>query len=350
MSRRLSYPACPESEHFRTLTQEPEPTVETTSLTIAEAHQVPAHLEDLARRTVEFAEASLSAGTRRKYATAWRQFETWCTRTGFESLPARPEVVAMYLTHRVETGCSVSTVELDGSAINAAHEAMGIDSPTRDRVVRRVMKGIRRTKGTRPTQKSPVSVKQLRRMVAALPDTNRGARDHLVLVLGFASAMRREELAALDTSDVEEVEDGLRVVIRRSKTDQEGRGRTIGIPYGSHPSTCPVRVLRQWLEVSEITCGPLLRSIDAADRLGDTAMSDRAVARCVQRAAGHVGLDPAKVGGHSLRSGFATEAARAGASERSIAKQTGHQSMAVLRGYIREGTLFQDNAAAHLGL
>lgn len=324
--------------------------METTSLTVAEASQVPAHLEDLARRTVEFAEASISEGTRRKYATCWSQFEDWCVRSGFESLPARPEVVAMYLTHRVESGCSISTVELDGSAVNAAHEAMGLESPTRDRAVRRVMRGIRRMKGTRPKQKSPVSVRQLRQMVGDLPETARGARDHLVLVLGFASALRRSELAGLTVEDVEEVEEGLRVVLRRSKTDQEGRGRTIGIPYGSHPSTCPVRVLRRWLALSGITEGPLLRTVDASDRIGTEVMSDRAVARCVQRAARRVGLDPAKVGGHSLRAGFATEAARAGASERSIAKQTGHRSMTVLRGYIREGTLFDDNAAAAIGL
>ena len=324
--------------------------MQATNLTLPTPPSLPAHLQDLAEQAVEFAEASLSPGTRRKYATAWRLFESWCNQAGLPALSATPETLAMYLTHRTQQGRRVSTIEVDLAAIAAAHESAGFDNPAQARLVRAVLSGVRRRVGVRPTQKAPVTVAQLRKMVAGLPATNRGARDHLVLVLGLASAMRRSELVALRVEDVQDVEDGLRVLIRRSKTDQIGAGRVIGVPYGSHPRTCPVRVLRAWLAVSEISSGALLRSVDRADRIEDRPMSGRAVARCVQRAARSVGLDPASLGGHSLRAGFATAAARGGASERAIAKQTGHRSMQVLRGYIREGELFTDNAAAALGL
>jgi integrase len=144
--------------------------------------------------------------------------------------------------------------------------------------------------------------------------------------------------------------DGLVVTIRHSKTDQEGEGRQVGVPYGSNPSTCPVRALRAWLDASGIETGPLFRSVDRHGRLGDTRLADKSVALVVQRAALSAGLDPARFAGHSLRSGMATSAARAGATEAEIMNQTGHRSLTVLRRYIRRGSLFNDNAATKLGL
>ena len=183
-----------------------------------------------------------------------------------------------------------------------------------------------------------------------LPETLLGRRDACLLLLGFSSAMRRSELVALDVADVNHTNDGLIVTVTRSKTDQEGEGRQIGIPYGSNPTTCPVRTSRAWLDVSGIEDGPLFRPIDRHGKLGKERLSNRAVAMIVKRTAQAAGLDPKVVAGHSLRSGMATSAARAGATEAEIMNQTVHKSLPVLRRYIRRGSLFNDNAAAKLGL
>lgn len=305
---------------------------------------------ELIDKAEDYARASMSKSTVRAYRSAWRMFTTWCSSIGMNPLPAVPEVVALYITHRADIGMKVSTIESDIAAIAAAHKAVKLDSPTSSPVVKTVMKGIRRTVGTAPAAKSPVLMSELRRMVMTLPDDNRGTRDHAVLVVGFAGAFRRSELANLNLSDITITNEGIRVVLRRSKTDQEGRGRVVGLPFGSHPATCPVRVLSRWIAIAEIETGPLFRSIDRADNITDKPMSSKAVARAVKRAAKLAGMDPTTVSGHSLRSGFCTSAARAGATERCIARQTGHRSMAVLRGYIRDGTIWSDNPASMVGL
>ena len=188
------------------------------------------------------------------------------------------------------------------SSISVAHQAAGLASPTADILVRSTWSGIRRANGVAQSAKTALLTDDIRAMVMTLPNTLLGRRDACLLLLGFASAVRRSELVALDVADVTETSDGLVMTITRSKTDQEGEGRQIGIPYGSTPTTCPVRTL------------------------------------------------PKLVAGHSLRSGMATSAARAGATEAQIMNQTGHKSLPVLRRYIRRGSLFHDNAAAKLGL
>jgi integrase len=198
-------------------------------------------------------------------------------------------------------------------------------------------------------------VDELRRMADALPDSTLGVRDRALLLLGFAGAFRRSELVALDVGDVRPTADGLVVTLRRSKTDQEGTGREVGIPYGSTPATCPVRAVRAWLAVHAFlsqggTECPLFHRIDRHGRQLPGRLSDRAVARVVQRTARSAGLEAASYAGHSLRAGLATSAAAADVPERVIAQQTGHRSMAVLRRYIRSGSLFRENAAARVGL
>jgi integrase len=177
-----------------------------------------------------------------------------------------------------------------------------------------------------------------------------GCRDGALLPLGFAGALGRSELVGLDVSDITEGADGLTVRLRRSKTDQEGAGRTIGIPFGSNPVTCPVRAWRGWLEVSGITEGPAFRPVDRHGHIGATRLSGQAVALVLKRHAARAGLDPGEVAGHSLRAGLATSAAPAGVPERVIAEQTGHKGTSMLRRYIREGSLFRENAASAVGL
>ena len=184
----------------------------------------------------------------------------------------------------------------------------------------------------------------------ARPATSRGiCRDRALLLVGFSGGFRRSELVALDVADVTDTEDGLKILIRRSKTDQEGEGRTLGIPYGSDPKTCPVRAYRKWIETAGITEGPVFRAFRHGAWAAD-ALTDRVIALVVKKAAVRVGIEAAGLAGHSLRAGHATTASRNGASEASIMRQTGHRSVQMVRRYIREGSLFHDNAGAKLGL
>jgi integrase len=183
-----------------------------------------------------------------------------------------------------------------------------------------------------------------------LPEGLLGVRDRALLLIGFAGGFRRSELTALDAADVAGTRDGLVVTIRRSKTDQEGEGRKIGVPYGSNPATCPVRSFQSWLESSGITEGPLFRPINRHGKMAATRLSGAAVGEIVKKYVEAVGLDASHFAGHSLRSGLASSAAAAGASERSIMNQTGHRSEKMVRRYIKDGSLFRENAAAVLGL
>jgi integrase len=217
-------------------------------------------------------------------------------------------------------------------------------------MVRNTLKGIKRTLGTATVQKAPALTADIRAMVDVTDAGLIGLRDRALILLGFAGAFRRSELVALDVSDLTFNRDGLTVTLRRSKTDQEGQGRKIGIPYGSNPDTCPVRTLRAWLEETAVTGGPVFVSLNRHGQVQPDRLSPVDIARVVKKLARRAGLDPAKYAGHSLRAGHATSAAASGASERSIMNQTGHKSVQMLRRYIREGSLFRENSAGKLGL
>jgi integrase len=235
------------------------------------------------------------------------------------------------------------------NAITEAHRAVGLESPTHSAIVRNTMKGIRRTKGTASVQKTPALTDDIRAMVHGTDAGLIGGRDRALILLGFAGAFRRSELVGLDSEDCAFGKDGLTVTLRRSKTDQQGEGRKIGIPYGSNPETCPVRTVQAWMEMAGIVAGPLFRSINRHGKL-QSRLSANDGARIVKKLAERAGLDAANYAGHSLRAGHATSAAIAGASERSIMNQTGHRSAQMVRRYIRDGNLFRENSAGKLGL
>jgi len=300
-------------------------------------------------RARHYARESRASNTRRAYRADWADFTTWSAAHGRTALPASPASVVLYLSDRAAT-LKPATLQRRLAAISQAHKAADLDAPTTDRAVRRVMTGIRREKGSAQSGKAPAVTRDIKAMVAVQPATLRGRRDRALLLLGSAGAFRRSELVALDADDVTATEDGLIVRLRRSKTDQEGSGRTVGIPYGSKPETCPVRAVRTWLTVAAITEGPLFRGVDRHNALAKMRLCDKTVARVVKNAAESAGLDPARYAGHSLRAGLATAAAQAGVSERVIMAQTGHKSLPMVRKYIREGSLFTQNAAAEVGL
>jgi integrase len=317
---------------------------------------IPAHdvalmdLEAIAVEAEAYHAQARAESTLRAYRADWRAFEAWCLTHGLSALPAAPETIALYITE-VARNRKVATITRHLASIAQAHKQQGHDSPTRAAVVQNVLKGIRRAKGTAPTQKAAAEIAVIRAMVDQLDDSLQGIRDRAILLIGFAGAFRRSELAGLTLADVQFTNDGLVITLRRSKTDQEGEGYLKGIPYGSTPATCPVRALRAWLDASDVSAGPLFRSMwKGGRRLRPSALNDRAIAEVIKRAAAAAGYDPAGFSGHSLRAGLVTTAAAAGVDERTIMEQTGHKTTTMVRRYMRRGSLFRNNAAAKVGL
>lgn len=302
-----------------------------------------------AARTRAYIDAATAPNTRRAYRSDWEHFARWCAAHGFSSLPATPETVALYLG-ALAAVAKVSTVQRRLTAIAKAHRAAAYDTPTKSEAVHLTMRGIRRTHGVAPTQKAPAVLADLRAMLGVLPDNLIGTRDRAILLLGFAGAFRRSELVALDVGDLAFGERGLTITLRRSKSDQEGEGAKKGIPFGRHTLTCPVTAVRDYMDMSHVSDGPLFRPVNRHGQIGENRLGGKAVALVVKRAAQAAGLDPDRYAGHSLRAGLATAAAAGGAQERDIMRQTGHRSVQMLRRYIRDGELFRDNAAAIAGL
>ena len=311
-------------------------------------HQ-PRSLTDVADMALDLMREAKARNTIRSYRADWCAFESWCIEHDRSSLPASPDTLVLYLTDAVRAGLKVSTLQRRQSAISQAHQAAGLETPTAAYMVRTLMAGIRRERGTAPGYKTAAVTEILRAMVAGLTDKPIGCRDRALLLLGFSGAFRRSELVSLDIPDLEFAKDGFTVTLRRSKTDQEQAGRRIGIPYGSNLLTCPVRAMEVWLSQVGMS-GPLFRAVNRGGRISDLRLCDKAVALIIKRRAVAAGLNPANYAGHSLRSGLATSAAAAGVSERAIMAQTGHTSLTIVRRYIREGSLFRENAAAAVGL
>ena len=310
------------------------------------ADLVPSPSLDRAR---EFARQSKAENTLRGYRGDWKDFCRWCGARELCPVPASPETVAAYIAD-CAGHLKVGSIQRRLNAIAEAHKAVGVESPRSAGIVRNTIKGIRRTMGTAVVQKAAALTDDIRAMVSVTDAGLIGTRDRAMILLGFAGAFRRSELVGLDIEDCMFGKDGLTVTLRRSKTDQHGAGRKIGIPYGSNPDTCPVRTVQSWMEHAAIVSGPLFRSITRHGQLRPGLLAGIDVARVVKKLAVRAGLDAAKYAGHSLRAGHATSAAIAGASERSIMAQTGHRSVQIVRRYIRDGSLFRENSAGKLGL
>jgi site-specific recombinase XerD len=307
-----------------------------------------AELVEIIDEAQEHADNARAKGTVKAYRADWQDFEAWCVKHGLDVLPAKASTVALYITSLAKTR-KPSTIQRRLAAISTAHKVASHETPTTAATVKDVWRGIRRKLGTAKEGKSALMTADIRRMVEALPDNLLGTRDRALILVGFAGGLRRSEIVGLDHRDIEVAPEGVIVTLRRSKTDQEGRGQRLGIPYGSRPSTCPVRALKAWLEASGISEDSLFRSITRHGRMGER-LTDKGVSRIVKRSTEQIGLDPTKYSAHSLRAGFATQAAASGASERAIMRQTRHTSVTVARTYIENGTIFNDNAAALLGL
>lgn len=310
-------------------------------------------LDDLGRG---YDRAARSEATWRAYRSDCEDFAAWCESVGLVALPASEETLARYLTHLVDLGRRPSTLTRRLASISVAHQMAGYASPAQSYLVRERMAGIRRSLGVAQRQASPAMTPEIRKMVRALPDGLHGRRDRLVILVGFAAALRRSELAALDVEDIRWVREGMEVTIRRSKTDQDAEGVVVAVPYGSHTETCPVRALGAWLDATGLTEGALIRGVSKDARLSIELrllrrLSTEGVNRIIARAARRAGLDPNGVWtGHSLRAGLATSAAKAGVPDRIIMATTRHKSRASIERYVRAGKRWEQVAAASVGL
>jgi len=283
--------------------------------------------------TRRFIRKSKAANTVRAYGAAWREFEHYCQGRKADPLPAEPGTVANYLTALGVQGQKVATIEVKLAALASVHRAAGQADPTVSEVVKSTMAGIRRDLGQPPSKKEPATLAEIQAMIATLDtDKLKGQRDKALLLVGFAGAFRRSELVALDVADVR-FGDGLRITIKRSKTDQEGKGLLKTIPFIGG-ELCPVQALREWLDTASIASGPIFRRVSRWGGVGDKRLSSQSVALVIKAAARAAGLDWRSFSGHSLRSGFITASLNGGASDSDIVEQTG-QGIATMRGYRR---------------
>ena len=327
---------------------------------------LPAEIAELVERAKAYAERAKAEATRTAYNSDWRHFEAWCRARDIQSMPAHPiGAVLAYLTAHA-TILKVSTLQRRLVAIRECHRYGGFELDTSSIAFRDTWKGLRREEGrARPTEKkAPLSTATLRRAVRALPDNLLGHRDRALLLIGFAAALRRAELASLEVRQrdgaagwIEVMPDGLAIRLAFSKTDQEAQGDTVGVPYAGAEDICPVRAYRAWIEKSGIVEGPVFRAITRHGRMGAAALSSAAVAIVVKRAvvtaALAEGMTKAEAramaeafSGHSLRAGHATSAAQNDAPGHAIQRQLRHKSFNTTAGYIREGRLFKGSSAS----
>ena len=284
---------------------------------------------------------SLAENSRRAYLSDLAEFERWGG-----SIPASAGLVAGYLADKADA-LSIATLVRRLASISKAHQARGLPNPARSELVRATMRGIKRTRGCGQREAKPLLRDDLMLVLDAIGEGLKDIRDRALLLIGFAGALRRSELVGLDVGDIEHVRQGAVLTLRRSKTDQDGHERKIGIPYG-RTRWCPVAALDVWLAVSGITEGAIFRPVDRHGRVHDIRLSGEAVSLVVRQRVAAAGIDQSRYSGHSLRAGLATSAAQAGVSAWRIKAQTRHASDAMLARYIREGELFTDNAAGAL--
>jgi site-specific recombinase XerD len=311
--------------------------------------------------------ASKADATVRAYTSDARVFQDWCARFGFLSLPASPEAVAGFIVSEAENGRAASTLGRRIAAIRYAHKLAKAADPADDEGVRAAMKGARRKVGVAPTQKAAATAEILAALLMRTPDTLTGKRDRALLALGFAGAFRRSELVALDVEDLREDPEGLRVMVRRSKVDQEGRGFEKAIPHGRFIR--PVALVREWLDAAGIVSGPVFRPVSRSGRvrlakvvdgsqegvsstnppaaiIPSPRLTTQAVADIIKRYCTAAGLDASTFGAHSLRAGYITTAAERGADLARIMDQSGHRDPRTVVGYIRRANAFKGHSGS----
>ena len=290
----------------------------------------------------DYMKQALSPSTIKFYTIDLRIFSEWCVSMELQTLPATPDTVARFLAQQTSLGIKPATLTRRLAAIRMAHEANGHENPTQHKGVKAVFKGIKRENGVAQDKKAPATAERIAAMITHCPDTLIGLRDKALLLIGFAGAFRRSELVALTVNDIERTPEGIKITIRKSKTDQEGQGELIAIPNGTKFRV--VDVLMNWLQTANITEGALFRSIKKGGAIQNTGLTPKSVANIVKQYAGLAGLTIGDFSGHSLRAGFITSGAESGADLFKLMEVSRHKHPKTIMGYVRESKLFENHA------
>jgi len=311
------------------------------AVAVLEALRPLATIDELIDRAKDLGRASKSSSTRTAYASDWRDFTGWCATHGLQSLPATPQTIALYVTD-LGGRAAVATVCRRIVAISVTHKERDLDSPTSHKLVREVLAGLKRIRGTAQRKKTALTSDLMKAVLLEVGgESLKAKRDRAILLVGLTGALRRSEIAALDVTDLRFQKEGVVVLLRRSKTDQFGEGRDVAMRSNPVAGLCVVRALREWISAAGITEGPLFRTFALnGGVLQNRHIAGQDVARIVQRVTKRAGLE-GDFAGHSLRSGFVTTAARQGATESAMMSVTGHKSQAILRGYIQRANVFE---------
>ena len=305
-------------------------------------------LKILQEDTLNNLKNSKSANTIRAYKFDFKDFSLFCSKHGLQSIPSNPNTVSIYLTSLSKSNVKMSTLRRRLVSIGVIHKLRGHYLDTKHPMIVENMLGIKRTKGSIQIGKKPILINHLKKIIETINnDKNpkiKKLRDICLILIGFSGGFRRSEITSLNYEDIEFVEEGIKILVRRSKTDQFGEGHLKGIPYFTNSNLCPVKSLKEWINVSKINNGPIFRKFNKGFSLSNLRLTDQSIALIIKNYLNLAGFDSNSYSGHSLRSGFATVAAEAGADERSIMTMTGHKTTEMVRRYIREVNLFKNNA------
>ena len=295
---------------------------------------------------------SKANNTVRAYKSDFNDFGLFCAKNGFKSLPSEPKIVSLYLTHLSTKDIKISTLKRRLVSIAVIHKLKGHYLDTKHPIILENILGIKRRKGSLQKSKKPLLINDLKKIINVIDEFNhediKKFRDRSIILIGFSGGFRRNEIVSLDYDDLDFVSEGLKINLKKSKTDQYGEGLVKGLPYFENTQYCPVLSLKKWIEISKISSGPLFRRFSKGTKLLENRLTDQTVALLIKKYLNMTGIDNKNYSGHSLRSGFATSAADAGVEERNIMAMTGHKSTEMVRRYIKEANLFKNNALKNL--
>ena len=310
-------------------------------------NEIVTDLKSLHEETLNNLKSSTANNTLRAYKSDFKDFCGFCAKHGFHSLPTEPKVVSLYLTH-LSKNSKISTLRRRLVSIGMVHKLKVHYLDTKHPIIIENLLGIKRVKGSYQKGKKPILINHLKSIINVIDeqkiDEIKKARDKALLLVGFAGGFRRTELISIDYEDLEFVTEGVKIIVKKSKTDQFGEGMTKGLPYFSNEKYCPVNNLKNFLELSNIKSGPIFRRFAKGSLLTNYRLTDQSVVLIIKGYLNLAGIENKNYSGHSLRSGFATVAAESGADERSIMRMTGHKTTQMVRRYIREANIFKNNA------
>jgi len=310
--------------------------------------EISTDIKKLEKETILNLQHSKAPNTIRAYQSDFNDFQLFCSKNGFRALPSDPKIVSLYLTYLSTNDAKMSTLKRRLVSIGVIHKLKGHYLDTKHPAIIENIMGIKRRKGSIQNGKKPILISYLKQLIDVIDEQKKKdikkLRDRSIILIGFSGGFRRNEIVSLDYEDLDFVSEGLKIKVRRSKTDQFGEGSLKALPYFDSSQYCPVVSLQKWIEVSKIKSGPLFRRFTKGLNLSENRLTDQTVALLIKEYLNLAGIDSKNYSGHSLRSGFATAAAESGAEERSIMAMTGHKSTEMVRRYIKEANLFKNNA------